>query len=228
VSIYSELKENVVLELGLDDTASGDEDNLLGRRLNEAVREVLRRTRCRVATATVDLTAGEGDYELPVDIIAITNIINSDGAPLQRESVEYIHILRRGENPLGTNVYRYAVDGANLLMVYPEPDSASELTLYYVPLPTEMSSGSHDPSSATYGGIPVEYHPLIEDWACYRMARFDDDNSSGNGEYYRQRFEEGVIRARNDIRRRGGRTLGPARVGRRTRVPWNPGQDVWR
>jgi len=117
MSTFAQLKDNVVLELGLDDTASGDEDNLLGRRLNEAVREVLMRTRVRVAVATVDLTGDEGDYELPTDILAVNNIIGSDGKPLERVSVEEIHELRRGTNPQGTSPRKYAVDGANLLMI---------------------------------------------------------------------------------------------------------------
>ena len=228
MSTLLQLKANIVFELGLDDTIGGDEEIMLERRINEAVREVLIRTRCRVAVATVDLTADEANYELPTDILAINKIVNSDSRPLERESVEYIHELRRGLNPGGTNVSRYAVDGANLLMIYPMPDSAGELTVYHVPRPTEMSQGAHDPSSVTYGGIPPEYHPLIELWTCALMASADDDGSSGMGQLYEQRFEKSIIKSRHTIRKRGGRTLGPARVGRKTRIPWNPGQDVWR
>ena len=228
MSTFAQLKDNVSQELSLEETASGDEDVLLGRRLNEGVREVLIELRCRVAVATVDLTANEQDYELPVDILAINKIINSDSRPLDHVSVEDIYELRRGTNPEEVNTRKYAVEGANLLMIYPMPDAADELTLYYVPRPTEMSSASHDPSSNTYGGIPVEYHDLIELWAMYKMASFDDDGSSAMGDSYRQRFELGCVKARKRIRRRAGRTLGPARIGRRSRWPWNNDQDIWR
>jgi hypothetical protein len=226
VSTFSELKSNVSNELGLDTAASGAEDVLLGRRLNQGVREVLLRTHCRVTTATTNLTANEDDYELPSDVLAINNVLNADGRALDRVSVEEMHWLRRGDSATGGDVYKYAVDGANLLMIYPTPDTADTLTLYYVPKPTEMSAAGNDPSVTTYGGIPVEFHEAIEMYALWRMASYDDDGSSQMGQVYRAQFDQGIREARKFIRNRGGRKLGPARIGRRTRVPHSPSADI--
>lgn len=229
MSTFAELKVNVSNELGLDQTASGTEDVLLGRRLNQAVREVLRKTKCRVAVGNTTLTAGENDYELPADVLAVNKIVNSDDDPLDRESVEEIYELRRASTAIGSvgYPYRYAVDGANLLMLYPTPNVTDTLTLYYVPKPTEMSAAGNDPSAIAYGGIPTEYHDLIEFWACYRMASYDDDQSSGIGATYKQQFDMGVREARAEIRRRGGRKLGPVRLGRRSRVLRDPSQGFF-
>jgi hypothetical protein len=223
MSTFAQLKDNCSLELGLDETASGDEDTLLGRRLNEGVRKVLLKTKCRIAVATTNLTANENDYELPSDVLATNNIVNADNQTLDRVSVEEIHLLRRGDTPVtGPYPYRYAVDGANLLLLYPTPSAAETLTLYYVPKPTEMSSGANDPSTSTYGGIPVENHDLIELWACYKMARYDD---AVKRQEYLDDFRQGTKEMRAETYRRGGRKLGPARVGRRRFVHPDPSAD---
>ena len=57
MSTFAQMKSNVSKELGLDETASGDEDVLLGRRLNQAVREFLIETRCYVTTTTLTSSA---------------------------------------------------------------------------------------------------------------------------------------------------------------------------
>lgn len=228
MSTFSELKVNVSYELGLDETASGADDVQLGRRLNEAVKKVLEELHCYVITASITLTANDNEYELKdaltPDPLAITSIINSDNVPLERVSVEEIHDLRRGTSATGNNVHKYAVNGANLLMLYPNPPSGS-LTVYFVPTPaTAMTAAGHDPSDTSFGGIPTQFHDLIEYWACYRMASADDDSSSGMGQMYLQMFEKEVFKARSKIRRIGGRRLGPVRRGRRRRIPRDPSQ----
>lgn len=230
MSTFSELKDNVSYELGLDETASGDDDVVLGRRLNEAVRRVLADLHLYVITGTITLAANDNEYELTdalsTDPLAVLKIINSDNVPLERVSVEEIHDLRRGTPTIGGSyVYKYALNGANLLMIYPTPNASGTLTAYYVPKPTEMSSAAHDPATTTYGNIPVQFHPLIELWACYRMASADDDASSGMGQTYKQLYDQGVFQARREMRKLGGRKLGPVRrsLGRRS-VPRDPSQ----
>ena len=221
MSTFAEMKSNVSKEIGLDETASGTEDVLLGRRLNQAVRQVLRDTHMLVATGTVTLTADTNDYELPTTSIALRNLTNSDDVPLDRVSVEEIHELRRATQATGSNVWKYAVNGANLLMIYPTPGSAEVLTMYYVPKPTEMSSGTNDPSSSTYGGIPVEYHDLIEFWAAYRMLLYDE---SQRAKTFKDLYDKGIFEARRDMKRKGGRKLGPVRLVNRHRAPRDPSQ----
>lgn len=195
---------------------------------------MLLETRLYVISADITLAAGDDEYELDAalstDPLAVLDIVNSDNRPLDRVSVEEIHELRRGTNPTGTNVYKYALDGANLLLLYPTPGtSPGALTAYYVPKPTEMSQSSHDPATATYGGIPAEFHDALEYYACFRMASYDDDASSQMGLLYKQLFDEEIAKIRKWKRQRGGRTLGPARIGRPgfKRVPTDPSAD-WR
>ena len=214
-------------ELGLDETASGNEEVLLTRRLNEAVREFLLRTKLYTVTDTIALVANDNEYdlgaELDPDPLALISIVNSDNYPLQRESVATLLDLRRGTAPTAqaSYLYRYALSGAHNLLLYPTPSETGTLTVRYVPKPTEMSSGSHDPSNATYGNIPVEYHAALEFYALWRMAMYDDDASSNVGESYRLLFEQACARARKHVYARGGRAP-RARVGRRAYVSSDP------
>jgi hypothetical protein len=120
----------------------------------------------------------------------------------------------------------YALNGADLLMLFPTPVSADVLTVYYVPLPTEMSASGNDPTSATYGGIPVEYHPALEEYAKWKMADYDDDSSSSMGAAYQAEYLRLVRDARKHLRQLGGRTLGRAVVGRSPMRRSSPSQDI--
>lgn len=110
-------------------------------------------------------------------------------------------------------------------MIYPKPTATGSLTLYYVPSPANaLSNGSDDPSSVSKGNVPVEYHPLIEWYAMYRMASYDDDASSQVGQIYKQLFDQAVFEARKDMTRRGGRKLGRLRMSGKSITPRDPSQ----
>lgn len=215
MSTFAQLKTNVNAELGLDSTASGAEDVLLGVRLNEGVREVLLRTHCKVSVATTALTAGTADYELPTDVLAMHEIKTSALRSLERENPATIHSLRQAAaTATAAYTFLYALDGANLLMLYPTPSASDVLTLYYVPKPTEMSAAGNDPSTATYGGIPVQWHDALELWAMHKLGSYDDDASSKIGSDYLVRFEQRVREIRLEIKNMGGRRQPRVRVNR--------------
>ena len=219
------LRAAVAGELGLDNTASSTEQGLIDGWLNEAVEQVLVRTHCHVSFANISLTADTKDYHLPTGIIAIRKVVDSDSVPLVRESAEMIHELRRSSGA-SDSAMRYAIDGANLLMVYPTPSSSSTLTFYYVPRPTVMSSGSHDPSSVTYGRIPAEHHRALEFYACARGASYDDDESSAQGKRYWELYDQAIRRMSASLNAKGGRKASRARLARNRFVPHSPSQDI--
>jgi hypothetical protein len=162
-------------------------------RANEAVVDILLKTGCYVTSATMTETSGTGDYTLDTGIMRVKGWQWSDGSTYSQPERVPIDVLLalRGNNSASTTwpASFYAVAGANLLMVYPTPAASDTITVYYTPVPTAMSSGSHDPSSATYGGIPVGFHPAIEQYMLWKLASADDDESSGQGERYRIAYE---------------------------------------
>jgi hypothetical protein len=212
----------------LDETASGNEEVLLTRRLNEAVREFLLRTKLYVVTDTVALVANDNEYDLATELdpdpLSVIAIVNSDNYPLARESVGTVLDLRRGTAPTAAAnyLYRYAVSGAHTLMLYPTPNATGTLTVHYVPKPTALSAGGDDPSGATLGNIPVEFHSALEFYALWRMAMYDDDSSSQMGQQYQALFEQACARARRHVYLRGGVHAPRARVGRRAYVSSDP------
>lgn len=231
MATFGALKSKIVRRIGGNTT---DNDTELGEFLNEAVREILLRTQIKVTTATVSLTANTWEYTLDSSVLLIKRVVwdgSTDDRKLRRVSPdELVEMQTRGTSPSDSFLY-YALDGGDLFMVYPTPSASATLKLYVVQRPTEMSSASHDPSNATYGGIPVEFHPAIEEYGLWKFADQDDDSSSGQGERYRLGFEGadgnggwiGKIRKYRTMK--GGTTLPRAKVGRRRYVPSDNSAD---
>lgn len=198
--------------------------------LNEAVVEFLRRTKCTIRKASMPLTSGEGDYELDDDILAFKDlwVLDADGnqgAPLERFSSDEMEHARGLAGTPDTSTRRFALEGANLLMLYPAPGPNMSLKIKYVPRPTEMSQGTDDPAEIDHGQIPREFHKVLVAYATWKAARFDDDASSQVGRDYEETYEKGIIEARMALARKAGVSYGVANVGRRRNWPHSPGVD---
>lgn len=208
------LRLAVSRKFSLDQTASGEEETAVTGWLNEGVVEVLLETHCTVSRGTTTLTANTADYTLDTDILAIHKIIDSNNVPLDQVTESEIEELRRASATASASVQRYAVAGS-MLMIWPTPSAASTLTVYFVPRPTPMSAGTHDPSDATYGGIPTEYHKGIELYATWQAADYDDDISSAQGDRYFGQYSAWVNKIRKNNKLRGGAKMPKANRGLR-------------
>lgn len=207
---------------------------------------MLRRTHCYIKSETITLTANVGDYDLQStnpEILAIDDLYLSSGGTnfrVRRESTTDILNLRMYQ-VVTAPVQRYALSGANLLMVFPTPIQADVFTVYYVPRPTALASGTDDPSSVTLGGIPKEYHYGLELYMQWKAGDAFDDESSSSGETYRRMYlgdptapigteqRDGFIGTmKKDIRRKGGKHLAGVNLPPRTRRTYLPlpGVDV--
>ena len=154
--------------------------------------DILRRTRCYVDSTTITLTAGTTDYQLDTGILAIRTLYatgSSSNMVLEQIGEEHLTELQLASSTESDPVTYYSLLGANLLSVWPPPASSTTITIRYVPRPTAMSGASDDPSTATYGGIPAEWHYGIELYALWKMADSIDDQSSSQGERYRVLYE---------------------------------------
>lgn len=212
----------VQVKLGLDTTSGGTEESQLILWLSQGVVDVLLRARVNVNTTTMSLSAGTADYTLDTGILALQDISYTTAAgttgTLTRVTPEDILRFRSTTPASGATVRYYALNGNDMFMVYPTPSSADTLTIYYVPRPTALSSTSstaHDPSSETYGGIPTEYHKAIELYALAQAAEFTDHRPSQYGARYRAEYEAKLVEIKRAMRHKGGRSLGPAIVGKR-------------
>lgn len=214
------LRNVISAKIGLDNTGSSSDQALMDEWINQGVLDVMVRTRCTVLPAVLTLTAGADDYELDPDILRILDAtVGSVG--LERRSPEDILRLRRAATSGGSARF-YAVNGANLLMVYPTPSAGDSITFYYIPRPLALSDPDDTPED-----IPAEFHKLVEWYALAEAADYDDDGSSGIGSQYIGRYEKGIAEARRAISQKGGVRLAPNIPGRRSRIsPSVPSQDV--
>jgi hypothetical protein len=219
------LRSRVAGTIGLDNTAASAEQVLVDGWVNEGRDQILVRARLRVERADLALTADTTAYELSASILDIIRVVlNGDWEhPLPRMGTD--EILER-ESFTASTVVGYSLQGTNYLMVAGTPSTGDSLDMLYVPAVTDMSSGAHDPSSATYGGIPKLLHPAIEAYAKWKAADYDDDTSSQQGQVYRQEWQAWLVEARNYRIRMGGPLARKrARVGRLV-VAQSPGVDT--
>ncbi len=216
MSSLSTMQSNVASELGLNTT---DDGSKITKHLNDAVIDVLLRTRCYVTTTTINEVSGTADYTLATSIlIANKAYVTSSGTdfPMQPLSIDELIDLRLNSVSAAPARY-YAVQGT-LLSVYPTPNSADVITLYSTPRPTALSGASDDPSSTTYGGIPSEFHVGLELYAQWKMGSQSDDQSSAQGARYKQDYEEFLRRMKRQLAHKLGAKLPRARVGGRSSI----------
>lgn len=170
--------------------------------------------------------AGTSDYTLDTGILEILDCYttsNSQNYPLQRVTLSEIIRMRQASPSSSSPIRYYAVQGGNLFAAYPTPTASGTVTVYYVPRPATLSSGSDTPSE-----IPTEFHKLVEWYALAEAADFDDDGSSGVGQGYLARYEKGIREARKALTLKGGTRLAPNIPGRRRRLVKSvPSQDLY-
>jgi hypothetical protein len=209
--------------LGLDNSATGDQP-FIDAMVNEGVERFMLDTHVKTSVATMSLTSGTSDYVLPSSILQIRDMYNTYGSQnygMEARSIDEINLLRQASSSRPPARF-YSVDG-DLLSLYPAPGSGETLTVYYVPRPATLTSGTDSPTE-----IPFEYHAAPEFWALWRCANMDDDSTSGQGLQYRAEYDRMVRECRKYLSRKGGARLGRAVVNPRMRVgvPHDPSQDV--
>ena len=224
MSTLAELQTEVAAEIGSINAT--DDATAINRELNRGVRRILRQPPYVYMTSQTVTPGATADYTIAATILLITEAYFTQSGTdydLERVSLADILLLRKASTTAAGPTRYYALVGANKLAFYPTPGAADTLTMYYVPVPTAMSTGSHDPSTATYGAIPVDYHDLISRYAMARLASFDDDASSAQGSRYWQEFNDGLKEMKRELHRLGGRKLPRARLkAHRNYLPSDP------
>lgn len=207
----TQFRAEVAAKLGLN-ISDATELALIDQWINDGVVEVVSETKSKVAAATAAITAGTADYTLDTAILRILWIQNADGYELEPAAPD--DILRRRLNATADVTRRYAVDGANMLLLYPTPAATSTLSIRYVPRPVTLAAGGDTPTE-----IPAEHHRAVTWYALWQGADYDDDQSSAQGARYQQLFEQELARMRARLQKKRGRRLPRAQVAPVTRVP---------
>lgn len=214
-------------------TDSHDEQTLVDGWVNEAREQFLIRTKIVKKTASLALTADEGDYTIDANILAFEDayIVPAEGQERMLDRVDSgeIRRLRRTASQIATHPYLYSYE-AQTIMVYPTPGSSDDtLHIVYVPRPTSaLSATGHDPADAGYGDIPSEYHPALEAYTKWKAAEYVGHEASKNGQTYKEEWLSWVAEAKVIENRKGGVQRLRAQVGRRGRsgMPIGNGVDL--
>lgn len=205
----------VSANVGLNNSSTppGDQTNL-DAWINGGVSDICVRTRCNTRVFTTTLTSGSYDYTIGTGIVAINEVFltdasNSVRSRLRRVSPQEILDYRVGTQFAGAPpVAFYALDGYNLLMVYPTPTGADTITIYGTGRPATLTAGSDTPSE-----VPVEWQELVEFYASWRAGMFINDAASQNGATWLKLYEDGLKQMRRAMLHMGGRRLSKAVVG---------------
>lgn len=206
----AQYRTRVAAELGLDSSA---DQTLIDTRINEGYEKFLLATHCQVRSDTSTTTSGQGDYSLDTDILAVVTVdVTSNGEMdgMERVDAETIRRMRRSDDTSDSPPRYFAVEGSDMLMLYPTPSGSDTITFYFVPRPTALSASSDTPTA-----IPAEYHSALEFYAMWRLGSYDDDQSSAQGQRYREDYDREVNECRAANRGKGTRRLRSIRVNPR-------------
>jgi hypothetical protein len=152
-----------------------DEAAFLDELADEAVRDVLSRTRVHVRRATIALALNEDEFDIDAAVLRIWGIKRGDN---------WLQEQREDE----LDQYGFAFIGHNRIVIG-SPGTGDSLLVDYVPLPTPMTADSHDPALVTYGLIPVQFHRGLTNYMCWHAADKAGDQQTQRGERYRILYE---------------------------------------
>jgi hypothetical protein len=219
--------------IGLDTNSDGSEVDLIDAWVFEATVDFLAKTKSHKRLISMACTVDETEYTLDSDAIAIDKLWFSPADGSQAYMMEPIPtgelLERRMIGATDSDTPRFfSLEGSNLLFIYPAAASTADtIQGVYVPMPTAMSATANSLASTAYGGIPVEFHPIVLDYVLWKAADYDDDQSSQIGLQYQAQYEKGVAWARGQMMRKAGIRLPEIRPGRpRRRWPVSPGVDL--
>lgn len=188
--------------LGSDDDAV-DETEFMEELANEAVLDILTRTRINMVERAVNLSAGAVQVDLDDVVLRVSNVKLNDN-----------ELTEGPRNNLLPD--QFAFVGYSLLLLPAAPLAGDVLTFWTTTKPTPMRDDGDDPSDPTFGGIPTVFHKAIVDYMCWWAADKLGDSQAGRGERYRVIYEgqDGLAGPGSDLGRirlaitaRGGNTL---------------------
>lgn len=217
---------------GMSTSEAGDL-SLLDSWANEAVVQFLKDTKINVRSAALALTADQGDYTLDTDILSFMDVWIEPASgqwDTMLDPIDSSELIRRRNLTASaeTTVRNYALLGAHTLMLYPNPQSSSDvLHILYVPRPSAMSVTSDTPSATANGNIPEEYHTLIESYVKWKACEAEEHRGSDNGLQHQATYERGIAKVKGELNRKAGVLKAPSVWGRRgRRFAATPGTDL--
>lgn len=179
---FGQLQERVVFTLGMQETSSVDEGDLVRQFLNEGVIDILTRTRPYTRCIDLKLYAGVQIHDMTGTIIGLLDLVHPAYGFLPRLSRE------DAVNAQSQGVPGFAYEEP-LLWVSPIPDQDLFIDAYGVFRPAPLVADADDPSVENFGGLQVEFHPAIVNYALWKAGEYTHHDLSQLGERWRILYE---------------------------------------
>lgn len=146
---------------------------------------------------SITTVADTQTYAFPTDVFAIRRI-TYDGNKLQNITMredDRLTLQNATTTATGTPQYYWVWD--EIIYLRPIPAAAAELKLWVYKEPTTLTT---TPTVSTTLSVPSQFHFILIDYVAMQMAMKDDNTSAASK--YELRWERGVNKAREWIKRR--------------------------
>ena len=180
--------------------------------INQAYADVCLTTELNITSSTMTVTAGSYSYTLPSAVLRIKEMVitpvgSTVSAPLRQTTLDDILRRRRaagGMQNFGGYVTHYALLGINDFEIWPTPQAADSITIYYVAAPTALSADSDTTI------LPEPFaSKILEFGALAEAADFKGDPA---GPQWAAEYQQWMQRLRAHLTRKMGGQPGQFRI----------------
>ena len=168
---YGDLKIMVKRTFG-DESGVQLEDADILRWANEATQAIAVLNRLLREKATTPSVLGQFDYEFPAQNIAQINSLHHNGQPLHpiefQDAEQSLLMSDPDHTATGLPIYWWV--WAETLSLWPKPDAAGTLTLYYTRNPVLLTG-----SDSQFIDVPDKHYQTVVDYVLWRAYEMDED-----------------------------------------------------
>lgn len=150
------------------------------RWINEGSMEIVSKNPFKQAVSVTTTTAGDDDYDMPADILQMEGV-KYDTTMLTATSFSNM-VEQIGSYGTQQGLPQFWYMYANSIYLWPVPNGAKTLTLYYIQAPTGVT-GSGDLLP-----VPDRYYSRLRDFCLSRAAELDEDTATAMAQ--RKLFED--------------------------------------
>jgi hypothetical protein len=161
--------------------------------INDGMTEIARRTSQPQAIASISTVIGTEAYNVSAfaaDVLRLRSV-KYDGVPLESLSMEDADTLYVSATQTGTGTPRWFWIHADQITVWPKPDAAKTLQLFYVKRPAAVDDDADIP------GIPLHYHGDLVDYVT--VQALETVGESGAADRKMAAFEQRSRESASDL-----------------------------
>jgi hypothetical protein len=179
---FIQMQDRIANTLGMQETVSVDERDIIKKYLNEGLIDILVRTRPYARVISLNLSADTPVHDMANSILSLLDIEYGSYGFLPRMTREDAVSAQSQLIP------GFAYEEP-LLWISPVPSTAISITAYGIFRPDPLVGDTDDPQVERYGGLAPEFHPAIINYALWKSGEYTHHEMSQFGERWRQVYE---------------------------------------